>query len=265
MSIWAAGITAAVTIGTTAYTANQNKKNAKIAAGGASGGFKPGAMPDFEPVDIGAVDQMSFRQDVGAYGRSDRDFARRHSGLLGAEKLFEAQTLKDQQGESELLPALQSEFMRAGLSKSLGAFGGNSLAPGSAGEANVARNFGLGIMDFQDRNRANRQQSLTIAEGLFPRRKFGLSGADAAQLSVANTAGENNWNQANYANQFQTGQSNYNNQLAMQNANAQADAERSAATQQAIIQAATLAAQLGTQRNASGGWNTSASGTRWRA
>lgn len=181
--------------------------------------FKPPEMPAYVPYNIGDLNKLGTQMDTGAYMRSDRDFTARRPGLVSAEKLFENQVLRDQTGDTELLPQLQGEFMRAGLSNALGAFGGattadgavagGTLAPGSAGEAAVARNLGLSIQGFQDRNRQNRMTSLLTAEQLFPRRSFGLSGADAVNLNMANTAGQNNWNQADYATKFQTDQYNY--------------------------------------------------------
>jgi len=181
--------------------------------------FKAPEMPKYIPYDQNQIQNLGVAQDQTYYGLSDADFKKRHAPLLSAEKLFENQTLKDQTGDTELMPALQGEFMRAGIGGALSSFGdattadgavtGGTIAPGSAGEASVARNLGNDIMGFQDRNRRNRLTSLTTAESLFPRRAFGLSGSDAANLSIANTAGENNWDQADYASQFQTDQYNY--------------------------------------------------------
>jgi hypothetical protein len=119
--------------------------------------------------------------------------------------------------------------MRAGVGQTLDSFGstGPVLAAGGAGEAGVARNLGLSIAGFQDRNRANRQQSLSLGENIFPRRQIGLTGSDIAGLTVANILGENNQNQANYANQVQAGQ--LNSQIAAENQNT--------ATEQANIMA----------------------------
>src|SRR4051812_26720848 len=99
--------------------------------------FKPKAvMPKFRPTNWNGIQKDAIDQDKMFYARSDRDFKNRHGGIAEGEKLFEDQTLKDQKGENELLPAVQNEFMRAGLTDSLSAFGDSTgtLAPGSAGE-----------------------------------------------------------------------------------------------------------------------------------
>lgn len=181
--------------------------------------FEAPDMPAYIPYDRQLLQKLGVSQDNEYFRLSDADFAKRHAGVLGAEKLFENQTLKDQTGDTELLPALQGEFQRAGLAGALGSFGdasavdgaitGSTLAPGSAGEASMARNLGVDIMGFQDRNRRNRLTSLTTAESLFPRRSIGLSGSDVANVELSNTAGQNNWNQADYATKFQADQFNY--------------------------------------------------------
>lgn len=176
-------------------------------------------MPPFMPYDRSILQALGVAGDTEYYRLSDADFARRHPQLRQAERLFEDQTLKDQSGDSSLLPAMQGEFMRAGLSGALdtlgdasavdGAVSRGTLAPGSKGEAILGRSLGANIGAFQDRNRQNRLTSLTTAEQLFPRRTFGLSGADFANVEIANTAGQNNWNQADYATRFQTDEFNY--------------------------------------------------------
>lgn len=178
--------------------------------------FAPPSPPEFKPYDIQMLDTGGAAMDRQYYQRSDQDFKRRHKGLFKANKLFEASVLKDQEGESELMPAIQSELTRAGLGSALGAFGDapGTLKAGSAGEASVARNLGLGVMQFQDRNRANRMGSLGLANGLFQPRTFGLSGENAVQLAMQNTTNENNYNQANFANQMQMAQ--YNQQAGAQ-------------------------------------------------
>lgn len=210
-------------------------------------------MPNFKPLDVKKVQKDALAYDQQAYNYSDADFKRRHGLTLEAEKLFENQTLEDQKGENALAPALQNEFMRSGLTgalKSVGTAPG-SLAPGSAGEASVARNLGLKIMDFQDRNRENRQKSLTLAENLFPRRDFGISGGDAAQVMAANSISQNNWNQANYADNLNKKMFNYRikaenlrgDQMTA-NAQAQGAAAEDAANTQAIAGGATALAGL---------------------
>lgn len=240
-----------------AYMANeQSKKSAEAGSQLLNSKFKPVKFPDmpgYVPVNIQKLQNKTLNYDNKAYQLSDADFKRRHSPLVQAEKLFEAQTLQDQQGESELMPAVQNEFMRAGIGNALDAFGDTpgTLAPGSAGEASVARNLGLNILDFQDRNRNNRQQSLITAEQLFPRRNFGLSGADAGAVYSGNVGGRNAWNQANYASKVQglqfnaTGGQNFANaQQAQLNTNATAQAMAEAERNKAILSSAEMLAKL---------------------
>lgn len=216
-------------------------------------GFVAPDRPDYVPygdpdaLNLGGIsnlDTLGTYYDRKFYRSSDKDFKRRHGGVLQAEKLFEDSVLDDQRGDTELMPSIQNEFMRAGLSNALTSFGGTpgTLAPGSAGEASVARNLGLSVMGFQDRNRANRQRSLLTAEGIFPRRSFGLSGADAVSLSMLNAQGQNNWNQANYATETQLAQAEYNQGIAQQNADAAGEAQQQQAGMQAGIAVASILA-----------------------
>jgi hypothetical protein len=68
--------------------------------------------------------------------------------------------------------------------------------------ANIARNLGLDQMQYQNQilNQFN------MANDTFRPRTFGLSGADTSQIALANIAGQNNWNQANYAYKVQESQ-----------------------------------------------------------
>lgn len=216
--------------------------------------FKPEAkMPALVPFNIAELDNQAKRYDEWGYARSDADFKKRRPGTFSAEKAFDASVAKDWTGDTELMPEIQSEFMRAGLGSALGAFGdtGPVLGPNSAGEANVARNLGLKIADFQDRNRKNRMGSLAMAEEIFPRRTFGISGQDAALASMLNTQGMNSWNQAQYGDQIQ--QEQYNHRIATENlrtqqlganANAAAGAQEDAAEKQAAMGAVSAVAGI---------------------
>lgn len=261
--VWVAAIGAVATVGSAAYGAYSQNKASKAAAsaaggsGGLSGGFMPLNLPDMPKLkqyDIDKLGTLGVNYDRHAYSLSDSDFKTRHAPIVEAEKLFEAQTLKDQQGENELMPAVQNEFMRAGLEGALSSFGNtpNVLTAGGAAEADVARNLGVSILGFQDRNRDNRTKSLITAEELFPRRKFGLNGTDAMGIQMQNVNNKNAWNQAKHGEQVQvaqynaTGQANFNNSVQQQsNVNAQASAQSSQANTQAIMSAAQMLAKLG--------------------
>lgn len=262
----AAGITVVTAVGG-AVAANQQAKKAQAGAeaanaqGQAAMGkikFKAPWYPEYMPLDFKQTQKGAIEQDQQFYARSDADFKRRHAPTAQAEKLFEESVLKDQQGEHELMPMVQGELARAGIAGALESFGpaagASSLAPGSAGEASVARNLGLGILDFQDRNRDNREKSLQLAEEIFPRRTFGMSGADFASNAANNAENTNAWAQAKYAADYDvaktkygiaTGQQNAVNQgnTAMASAKAESDAARTAA----IVNAASTALSAGAQ------------------
>jgi hypothetical protein len=253
--------------GTALYQSNQQKKQGE-AAMSAMGQFKPINIPDmpkYIPVNLGTLQNKTVKFDKEAYRLSDADFKKRHGGIVAAENLFEDQVLKDQQGESELMPAVQNEFTRAGIGGALAAFGGNTgtLAPGSAGEAAVARNLGNSIVGFQDRNRTNRERSLLMAENLFNRRNIGISGADAGGVYAANVGGKNAWNQADFANTVQemqfnaTGGQNFANaQTAQMNTNAQAQALADSERNKALVSSAQMLAKLAAGNAGAGSVNT---------
>lgn len=265
MSWVAVGLTVATTA-YGAYSANKQSKEAKAAAEQQNKAaqapqnqlpeFRPPPVPGYVPFDFTGTQAGAIAQDRGFYRRSDRDFKRRHKPIVEAEKIFEASVLQDQKGDRELMPQVQAELMRAGVGNALGAFGdtGANLTPGGAGEASVARNLGLGILGFQDRNRANRERSLSLAEDIFPRRTFGMSGQDFALTALSDTANRNAFNSANYAAEAGTYQKNYeidaenknariqsNNELAA--ATAAADAARRKATTEAVTSIAGTLAQ----------------------
>lgn len=204
--------------------------------GGGGGGGKIPTNPPFEPeaefptyIDQGRLDlsKSAANADRTYYRDSDKDFKRRHHSLFQAEKLFEKGVLRDQQGESELTPALQAEFMRAGLVGAGNTLGDSEalLTPGSAGEASIARNLGLNIAGFQDRNRQNRNQSLSTAEGLFPRRTFGLSGTDLVNLELSKYNQDLGIEELNWRNQA----ANNSSIIQQQNADAAASGQQQAA------------------------------------
>jgi hypothetical protein len=76
------------------------------------------------------------------------------------------------------------------------------MGTGTTGMANVARNLGLNQMQYQQQL----MNQFQTANDTFRPRTFGLSGADASQIALSNIAGQNNWNQANYAYKVQESQ-----------------------------------------------------------
>lgn len=180
-------------------------------------------MPSFVPYDIGGIEKAALSQDQTAYALSNAAFAHQHPQLAQAQKLFQSSVLADQKGNSTLMPALQNQFLDAGLGNALGAFGSNgaTLGQGSAGQADVAANLGMSILNMQQLQRQNSQGSLSLAESLFPHEQLGLTGQNVAQLMMQNTAGQNAFNQGQFSLNFQAGQQNQliaANQAAQQNA-----------------------------------------------
>lgn len=239
-----AGIGAAATVGMGMYQASQQKKAAARAAAMGGAPTIPAVefpkMPKYIPADFYKLNQEATRLDTNYFRHSDTDFAERHPGTVAAEKAFEAQTAKDQVGDSQFLPQMQQEALRAGLGSSLAAFGdaGPVLARGSGAEADVAKNLGLSVLAFQDRNRQNAQQSLSLAEQIFPRRQFGLTGKDYTGISLGNLSAQNAWNQANHAAtvdelEFNAKLAAGNQATALQQGNAQAAAGAQASQAQA--------------------------------
>lgn len=183
--------------------------------------FKPTEkFPAYTPIPTWDLLKNSIHLDQEAYQRSDADFAARHRPIVQAENLFGQSVLNDQKGDTTLSPQIQNEMVRAGLNSAGNAFGDTpgTLAPNSAAEADVARNLGLGTMQFQDRNRANRQNSLNMAENIFPRRSFGFGGDVATELGLADYAGRQNHDLAKYNSDMQIGELNWRNE-AQNNAN----------------------------------------------
>jgi hypothetical protein len=180
--------------------------------------YNPPSMPDYQKADIPGLNQQAIGYDANAYQLSDADFRRRNPQIVQATKNFNNAALADSQGQ--ITPQINNELVNAGISSSLNAFGDGSIAPNSAAEANVARNLGVGVLDFQDRMRNRTANDLMTSQQLYggQPRTFGFGGEGALQLSLANLAGQNNWNQANYASQVQAGQ--YNSQIDATNQNA---------------------------------------------
>lgn len=181
-------------------------------------------------VNLKKLQASALAADQNAYALSDADYLARHPDAVAAEKTLEGMNITDlaklgdykdnfnytYDGNQELTPALQSEIMRAGLGGSAGAFGDANMSPGGAGEAAVARNLGLGVLDFQKYNRsifqqdfanneqlkqdhladsANVRSNMGLVDTLTPHRTFGLTGADIAGLTVGQLNTNNQFNQ----------------------------------------------------------------------
>jgi hypothetical protein len=157
-------------------------------------------MPAFVPANPQQIEQTATGMDTTAYGLSDADFKSRYPQLYSSQQTF-LNNLKTQMGGA-VTPQLQNLWTRSGLTNAVGATGGWSLGTGTTGMANVARNLGLNQMQYQQQL----MNQFQTANDTFRPRTFGLSGADASQIALSNIAGQNNWNQANYAYKVQESQ-----------------------------------------------------------
>lgn len=204
-------------------------------------------MPPYSEMSVAALRKKAINADTQMFQRSDADFKKRHGGIVSAEKALEAGVANDFRGESTLMPQMQAELMKAGLSKSLDNLGdtmtsegvsGETLKAGSAGEANLAAELGIGIAGFQDRNRKNREATLGLAETLMPRRTFGFGGNAETMIEMMNKGNQNAWNQAWFADkrnaeQFKWGLNQQNKQAGVAQGNS--DAAADAAEEEAMI------------------------------
>lgn len=227
---WAAIAVGVIGAGATVASGAMSKGGSGGGGGGSSKAPELPTPPEPILVPFDYMNRLAIQADRQSYTRSDNDFKRRHPGVLGAEKNFEQEVLDDSKGDSTFLPQTQNELMNAGLVSAASAFGdaGPTLARGGAAEANVARNLGIGTLAFQDRNRANRQQSLSLAEKIFPRREFGLNGMDAANTFLSNVSALNAFTQEKY----KVDAMNQGTAIQQANATAQANAQADASQYQ---------------------------------
>jgi hypothetical protein len=173
-------------------------------------------MPAFIQANPQAIEQQATSMDEQAYGLSDADFKARYPQLYQAQQT-DLSNLNSQMS-GNITPQMQNLWARSGLTNALNSTGGWSLGTGTPGMASVARNLGIDQMNYQNQL----QQQFQTANNTFRPRTFGLSGADASQIALSNIAGQNNWNQANYAYNFEANQ--YNTGIANQQSVAAANA-----------------------------------------
>lgn len=149
----------------------------------------------FFPLNPRDVGQQAFSADVTGFGYADDDFLSRFPGLVSARETNIDKSY--QQLTGPLDPTLQNAFVKEGLSKSLGNIGGASqagISTGSAAKNQVSSTVANRTQDYKDYARNNFSSLLAQNQP----RAFGLSGSDAAQLSIANTGNLNASNQAQY-------------------------------------------------------------------
>lgn len=178
--------------------------------GGSSGGGSTPNPPPFTPVDPSTLGQQALAADIAGYQMSDADLASRFPGLVSGRN----QQMNDAYNQltGPLDPTVQNQFMSQGLGQAFGAYGGGSndmgIGTGTAAGHSVATSLANNVQKKQDYDRAYFESLV----GLNPQRQFGLSGQDVANVAVANTAGQNAYNQQKYAAQY----GNYNAQQASQ-------------------------------------------------
>jgi hypothetical protein len=160
----------------------------------------PGDMPPFISANPAQIEQQAVSMDQAAYGLSDADFRQRYPSLYSSQQTFLNNLQTQMQGG--INPQLQNLWTRSGMQNALGATGLWSQGAGTPGMANVARNLGIDYMGYQNQI----LNQFQMANDTFRPRTYGLTGADTAQLALANLAGQNNWNASNYAYKVQQAQ-----------------------------------------------------------
>ncbi len=172
----------------------------------------PPKQPKLHPIDIPATVQAAIDADTTAYGLADQDFLDRMGpGFIQARDTSIRDALNQLTSNP---PEVTKAFTQQGLIQSLGAFGGGNNMAGIGGDASasrqqVASSVANQTLDKQDQDRAYVNQLLQM----FPERGYGLSGADVANLSIANTGTLNANSQIGYNNAIAQNTANYNSQV----------------------------------------------------
>jgi hypothetical protein len=176
-------------------------------------------MPPFVQANPQAIQNQALSMDQQAYGLSDQDFRQRYPQLWSSQQTFLNNLNTNMSGG--INPQLENLWTRAGMAGAVGSTGNWSMGTGTTGMANVARNLGLSQQQYQQQL----MNQFQTANQTFQPRTFGLSGADASQIALSNIAGQNNWNQANYA--YKVQESQFATNLAAQQSVASANAQNS--------------------------------------
>jgi hypothetical protein len=159
-----------------------------------------GGMPPFIKADPNAIESQAVSMDRQAYGLSDADFKQRYPQLYNTQQNF-LNNLNTQMS-GNISPQMENVWGTAGLGNAIGSTGNWSLGAGTPGMASIARNLGVDQLGYQN----NLLNQFSVANENFRPRTFGLSGADTSQIALANLAGQNNWNQADFAYKVQESQ-----------------------------------------------------------
>ncbi len=173
---------------------------------------KPPEQPKLHPINIPQTIQAAINADTTAYQLADQDFAERMGPGFIAARDTSIQDALNQLTNTP--PEVTRAFTQKGLIQSLGAFGGGNAQAGigggeSATRQTLASSVANQTLDKQDQDRAYINQLLQM----FPERGYGLSGADVANLSIANTGTLNANSQIGYNNAIAQNTANYNSQV----------------------------------------------------
>lgn len=176
-----------------------------IFGGGSSGGGSTPNPPAFQPIDINSVGNQALQADITGYNLSDANMAQRFPGLVSGRNQQISNAYNQLTGPLD--PTVQNSFVNQGMAQSFGAFGGgNNMAgigtSGTAAGNAVATSLANNVQKKQDYDRQYFEQLL----GYNPQRQFGLSGEDVVNMAMANTQGQNAYNQQSYAAKY----NNYN-------------------------------------------------------
>lgn len=139
-------------------------------------------MPDapaFQRINIPATQDLAMGFDTSGYQASDLDFLRRFPLLAqGREQNINDAASQIAGGQDPLVArALQDSGLEANY-----------------GKTPYAQSRNMGAQDILAKEKRDRNYfSRLLSEN--PQRQFGLSGQDIAHISIANTMGQNNYNQ----------------------------------------------------------------------
>lgn len=178
--VWAsvaAGVSIAATVAGTAYTLSQG------------GGPDYPRPKKFVPIDAEAVNKLAKSTDQGSYALSDADYIRRHPELAAGRDY-----LASHAGDYGTVDK-QTNDVLAGA--------GLNTVSGDPYEEALA--LGHPVLSLKERGRNTFQQ--IMGQPIYAQRQFGLTGADAAHIALANTNSANVYNQGVFENRL----SNYNN------------------------------------------------------
>jgi hypothetical protein len=184
-----------------------------------------------QDVNTGVAQNLAVQGDKTAYALSDADFAARFPQLSAGLKTYadKASTaLNTPSTGLSLTPDVENQFVKAGLTKSLGNLGAQNLTnlqSGGAGQSQVAKNLGLDLLDFQQKNISAVQQQDQFKNAQFasalqidPQRQIGLGGNAMAQI-YANNLGQQNAYNSGLGSSLLSGVNNINSANAANGAN----------------------------------------------